>query len=1027
MRSTVEERVLLHLKNHLSHISGRTASYTVCQQGIADAVGASLSQVSRTVRQMKKDGLIEEDKRYMEGEQERKRKVYALTTKGASKEKKIRNKFKEQYFILNTPEEEVKIKGNNLGSYINDADPLLYALARLNKNEVVELEPIKQEKEPSFVNRKAELSRLKSELREVRKSGCKALFIAGETGIGKTTLVKEFKKYASKEGFNFLEGNAHFETSEPYLPFKKAFDRYEKKGRGYEKKLDPKEVFSYRGMKKDDELFHDERHSAFFEFMKELRKRAKKAPVVISLDDLQWSDAATLELLYYMINNLKDTPVFLVCTYRPEEISSSHPFYNIRNRLSRQQRYEEIELKPFGLENTRKLLYSITNNSRLSNDLVEQIYQITEGTPLYIIEFTDLLIKEGKITEDPAITQLDEDRLNIPKVIEDVIKRRLTINTSKDGRNLIDLGSVIGDDIPFELLLNCSRMDKLDLLDTIDELLKQDIWVEDAEDGSYSFSHFLINEVAYQNISAVKKEKLHLFVADKIKEFYENQINEYYSDIAYHYRRGDKPERAVEYYLKAGEEPESVFAHEDAIMMYENALELEVEDSEKRIIILDKLGEVHKIIGEYEESLRYFEKVMDEGMGQRLKLKVLREKSGILVNQGQYDEALKTIEECLSICEENDKIRCKLLNSKGWIYMLLGDLNDASKVFEKEIKVATELGEKKDIGQAIHDSGTVELQKGKLDTSLERLNKALEIRENAGDIKGMAATLNNIGMIYWYKDLDKALEYYEQSLKIRKKTGEKRYVSMALNNIGSLYIPKGHFDKALRYQERSLEIKESIGDKGGVAMSLVNIGNIYFEKGEIDIALEYYERSLKIRENIGDKRGVAASISNIGMVYRFKNKVEQALDHYERTFDLCEEIGEKQTLIDIYSELGLTYVDIGKQEIAMKHAEKAFELCVDSGADALKGQVHRVLGVINRKKGDLDTAENELMEARELLEGVGNIVDLTKAIYDLGVVMVKRGDLDKGKKNLKDALERFERMGMEWWTERCEEKLSKLS
>lgn len=1027
MRTSVEERILLHLKDHLSNISDRVAPYEICQQGIAESVTASLSQVSRTVRQMKKKGLIKEEKKYMEGDQERKRKVYSLTVKGASEEKKVRKKLGSRYFTLKTAEGEVKVKGSDLPSYIDQEDYLLYALVNLNKRGVVELENDIHDSGTSFVDRKKELSKLKSELKEAGENGCNAVFIAGETGIGKTTLIKEFKRYAIEEGFKFLEGRAHFETSEPYLPFKKAFDRHGKVLGKDEKKFEPTKLFKYQGMKKEKELFQDERHSAFFEFIKELRLQAQRSPLVISLDDLQWSDAATLELLFYIVDNLKDAPVLFVCTYRPEEISRSHPFYNIRNRLSREQKYYEIELKPFGLKNTKKLLYTQINDSRLDNDLVEKIYEITDGIPLYIIEFTNLLVKEGDLS-DPSLGLFSGESLNIPKVVEDVIKRRLTIHTSKEGRKLLELGSVIGDDIPFDLLVNCSRMDKRELLDTIDELLKRDIWTEDLEQGSYSFSHSLINRVVYQDISQVKREKLHLLIAENITDFYEGRLNEYYSDLAYHYKKGRRTEQAVKYYLKAGEEAESVFGHEDSIKMYEEALELVREDGDKRVSILQKLGEVHEIIGEYEESLQCFDKVISDDLDQNLTLKVLQKKSDIFVNLGKYDEALDTIEECLSLCELRDPIRCKLLSSKGWIYMLKGNLDKASEVFEEGKKVAERFGGKKEMGQAVHDYGTVELQVGNLDAALDSLNEALEIREEVIDIRGMGATLNNIGMIHWYKgDIDKALDHYKKSLEIREKTGEKRYISMALNNIGLLHTSKGDFDKALRHHERSLEIKESIGDRGGAAMSLVNIGNIYFEKGDIDLALEYYERSLKIRETIGDKRGIAASISNLGMVHRFRNEWDEALEYYNRAIEICEEVGEKQTLIQIYSELGLTHTGTGEIDTALGHAEKALELSVETGADAYRGQVHRILGVINREKGDLDTAETELTKAKDLLEDIGNIVESTKAMYDLGSVMVENGELDKGKYLLEKAIERFEDMDMDIWIERCEEELDRIS
>ncbi len=1021
MESTVEERILLHLKNHLFDKASRTAPYFACQQGIADAVATSLSQVSRVARQMVTNGLLIEEMKYLKNEQERKRKVYGLSAKGMAKEKMVREKYSNTEIVVRTREGEKKVNIFELQNYVEDEDPLLYAMVHVDPDGVLDLVSRKKLKKKPFVDREDEFSKLIKFLERVAQEGCNALFVVGEVGMGKTTLCMELKGYAERLGFVFLTGGAHFGTSEPYLPLKKAFQRIieeDKKAAEFYKSL-----ISIGTQDFEKDIITDtSRTASFLKVTNEIKKIAHNTPMVIFLDDLQWADTATLLLLHYLINNLKDAPVLFICTYRPEDVSTTHQLNEISGRLSRLHKYNEIRIGPLELKHSRELLYDITGNSRLPSDFVGLIHRVTQGNPLFLTEFTELLIEEGKIPPDSPSYPTDESQLETPKIIEDVLQRRLDFHLSKEALKVVELASIIGNEIPFKLLHQISNKDELELLYIIDELLERGIWNEESKIEGFIFSHILMATVAYRGISSLKKKKVHIMVANKIRELYTDKIANYYSDIAYHYEKGGEYTSAVYYYIKAGEEAKRVFAHEDAIVVYKKALEL-TKDDEDRINILKKLGEIHATIDEYDEAMGYFEEIMNKCQDNTLRCKLLCEIGYIFLNRGQYGEAFEKIGEGLELCADNN-LRCELLNKKGWGHLWTGDLKNARKTFEEEKETAEKIGDAKRIAQAIHDLGTLSSYEGKYDLARKLIEEALEIREDIKDFKGVSGSLNNLGLIYRrLGDLDKAIKCYERDLELAETYGHKKYVGVALRNIGRIYKDRGEFDRALTFYERSLEIVEGIGDISNICFSLQWIGEIYYERGDIERAKEYILRTMKLREEINEKSGLLQSLDCMAKIHLFENDLDSATEHYEKSLDIYGDVGGQMAMIKIQKGLAEVYLKKGKIDIGLEHAKKASELSISSGIKRWEGLIYRALGNLYDKQGAFEKARLYFEKGETILEGIGNVVDSAKIRCDHGIMLINHGEEDRGREHIKMAQNIFEDIGMKGWVKKAETAL----
>jgi len=1025
MQATIKEKILIHLKGHENFVEEKEVPYVYCQAGISETINASQSRISRVLREIIKEGFVKEERGYIK-EHDRKRKVYFLTYKGKEMKKKIRKKLLNQKITIITSEGEKKISCKKLKNYISDPNPLLYALTNMKKDKL-DLTEESQDYEFIFVDRKEEFKKLENGLKKVKEEGASAIFIAGEAGSGKTTLVNELvKKVKDNEDIEFLNGKAYYGTSDPYLPLKKAFENSEKKANNIISSSILKDLSNQEGTIDGQKNFTAERHSIFFEFSNEVKKLAQNKPLLIFLDNLQWGDKATFSLLNYLVEDLSDCPIFFICAYRQEAVSEEHPLSNLMKRLSRIQKSDKIFLEPLERKDVRKFLGSFMDSTNVPDDFIDFIYSITGGNPLFVKEFIKFLKDEEKLPIDTINYPTSKNELDFPEVIEDIILHRLNSHLSIEAQKIISIGSIIGNEIKFELLLKTSDMDEMELLDIVEEILKSGFWKEIAAEDKFIFTHNLFMHVIYEKIPGIKKKRIHKTVAQNIQNIYEDNIEEYYSDLGSHYEKADEKLKAVEYYNKAGIEAERQYAHDNAIDMYKRALKICQDEKKKKNLSL-KLSEIYHVVGELEEARQILESLIGQLEDVEVKQKVFSKLSQILTKQGKYEEALDKVDEGLSLSQEDNDLKCKLLNSKGWIYFNRGKFELAEQTFNEEKEIAEKTGDEKEIAQAFHDLGTVKSQKANYNEALNFLNEAINLMKNTDEKKGLSKSFMNMGNIYYLlHDLDEAQKYYEKSLKIKKEIGDKIGLANSFNNIGVIHYEKGEIEKALTKHKRSLEINEKIGDQSGKADSLNNIGLIYQQKGMFDESLNYFEKSIELRKEIGNKPGLATSLYNIGKIYQKKEKFEKALEYHQKSLEINEELGDK--INSIVSRLGLAKAYLGKnqKDKAMKYAQQAFNISSKVDALAEKGRSHKVLGEIHRNMNNLEKANKEFEKAQSIFDEIDDKMGYYSTSFELGLLYFKKGEIEKSKKQLESALNFFKGHEMEWWTQKCKKRLNEL-
>ncbi|MFW6048270.1 MAG: tetratricopeptide repeat protein, partial [Candidatus Natronoplasma sp.] len=939
----IEDIILIYLQGYGGEFKDEDeVPIGLTARGIIKIIGLNEKGPYNTLKDLEEENLIEEDTKKIIG-LDKERNVYFLTEKGKEKEKERWNELKDKKVVLKTEDDEKKLTLHNIKSHIFGRNPIVKGLRMMDENGVIDLTEFESEKE-IFAGRQEELQELRKQLKKVKKGETILVLIEGEAGIGKTSLVSRLKPFASELGFKFLTGTCQSETSDPYLPFKEAFNEYiEGKSETLEK-MGMAFMGADLGNKiEDKKLFDVKKKETFHETTKNVEQIAKENPLVVFLDDLQWVDRATLDILTYMNDKLEEGSILFIGTYRPEDIQEDHHLLDMMHRLRPKERFKKIELEPLDYEATEETVKGVLGTEEVPQRFIKDIHEKTKGNPLFIKEGIREMKEDGFIDLKNNTYPTRSDDIYVSDMVHNVIKKRVN-RLDDETRKVLEIGSVIGGEIPFDLLSSIVEMDDIDLLDHIDILIENQIWEEYPYDEAFYFSHDLIKDTVYQDIKGLKKKLLHRRVAKNIEEIYKDEIDDRFSILARQYKKAERPSKSLDYYIKAGKRAEEIYANEDAVTMYEKAMRLYEETDDEAIDLVEILknsGRGYFLLGRFEKTIENLEKALDIAEDKKEILTIYLRLAETYHEKGEWDTTLEYINKGLELCDQEIPEKCELISLKGSAYMKKGDFERAEKIFEEEKRLAEKIGDEEKIGQVNHDLGTAYFRQGRLDEGINRLKKAIDIRERNDNLIELYKSLNNIAI--GYKDMgdyDRAREHFEKSLGVAKNNNFKTGIPTSLNNLAFLYSEMGDLESSIEKYKESLELSRKLGIKETVGLSLGNLGNVYLKRGELKKARENIDDSIKVMEEIGYDYGKLVDLQYLGSLNKKEGKMERAKKAYLESLEMARDIGSKKREAMSLKRLGEFFTTLGELDKAEKYYEDARDTSQKIGAEDIQALIN---------------------------------------------------------------------------------------
>ena len=306
------------------------------------------------------------------------------------------------------------------------------------------------------------------------------------------------------------------------------------------------------------------------------RASCMAAPVVLVVDDLQWADPASVDLLVHLLEITEEAPLLMVFAFRPERQS---PAWQVKLRAETDfpHRYTEVTLRPLDVGDTDALISALLQISDLPGELHQLIATKTDGNPYFIEEVVRSLIDQGAVYKTEAGLRWKAGTLMADIAIPDSLQTLLMARIDRldqETRATLQMASVIGRSFYYRILQAISEsalaVDKhLRSLERV-ELLRESGRLPELE---YIFKHELARDAAYATILNRKRREFHLRVAEAMEALFADRLEEHAHRLAQHFEHAGDDERATKYYVMAGEVATGIHAHSEGIASYTKALD----------------------------------------------------------------------------------------------------------------------------------------------------------------------------------------------------------------------------------------------------------------------------------------------------------------------------------------------------------------------------------------------------------------------------------------------------------------------
>jgi energy-coupling factor transporter ATP-binding protein EcfA2 len=490
----------------------------------------------------------------------------------------------------------LKLLAEDLAERYASAEELLADLAPLAEDSVV-LAPAPPPRadimaRSPLVGRDAELERLADWLQAAWAGPGKFVLIEGEAGVGKTRLSQELAGLARQQGGRRLRGSCYEEERLPYGPIAEALrDAIRSGGERFVPLLEglrPELVRLVPGLtlplgEPAPVLEPEQARLRLFDAVTSFLVRlSQRRPIVLILEDLQWADEGTLELLHYLVRNSQEASVFVLGTARREELDEEHPLVALLQAMNRRGLVERLPLERLPPEAVADLITGMLAGGPPPTQLAERLYREAEGNPFFVEELLRVWVEEGRLVWKNgrwSLVATDSkpgvSALSIPASVADVVARRLRGVTGVE-RDVLTLVAVLGREFNFDVLLHMALdLSEDPLLDAIDDLLRARLLeeVDHPREDRYRFAHNKIQEVVYTRASANQRRlrRLHHDAGRALEQVYAGRLDRVVEPLARHFlEAGDR--RGIDYATRAGDAARAVYANQEALDYYRGAL-----------------------------------------------------------------------------------------------------------------------------------------------------------------------------------------------------------------------------------------------------------------------------------------------------------------------------------------------------------------------------------------------------------------------------------------------------------------------
>jgi len=729
---------------------------------------------------------------------------------------------------------------------------------------------------------------------------------------------------------------------------------------------------------------------AFKNFVKAL---SSTAPVLILVEDLQWCDDESHELLTVLMRNVQDAPFGIVATSRYRD-DGSKPVISVESNVP----YHEIVLETLNESQIESLAGQILDG-KVSEKLARFIKEKTSGNPFFAEQLLLYQRERGALSRSESGDWINEEEDNeIPSRISTVLISRLDRLTA-EVKETIQTAAVLGREFEVSILSTMLRERTRELPAIIRIAEEERIWNLLSE-ITCIFRHALMSEAAYDMQMRARLRSLHEIAAQAIETLYSEDLSGYFADLVYHYGKSENPSKEKQYAVLAGMQAADRYENQGAIRYLTRALELSGENDlrGKGEVFLSR-ERVYDVLGLREEQKRDIQALINiaEVLGdERFKARIAIREATYYEAIAEYTDSENAAKNAVTYAESigSTELRIQGLLRLGVSRWRKGD----EKTARPPLQDALALSKSADVptlrADILRTLGLLEFNSGNFDGASDYYKETLTIYtdERVGEKAGEGASLINLGNIGLFRnDYETAREYYDKALAVFEEIGHRWGLGNVLNNMGLVAENTGEHDMAQNLYLRALAIYREIGARQGESLAIGNLGNISLYRFHYADAIRYYEQALGLRRSINDRQGEGMALTNLAIAYTGMGLFTTAEETFSAARTLTREIGDKrvETYVEVYE--GLLNCSMGRPEIALSTCKRAETLADEMKIKDLKRMALTYQGRALAIQGSPDQAFDMYTKAVNLALSEEQIGDSIEATAGLAHVALRLG------------------------------------
>ena len=698
-----------------------------------------------------------------------------------------------------------------------------------------------------LVGRVEEMRILTEVIDDLRQGNGRTVVVLGEAGIGKSRLLAEWRRYARRANVVWIQaGCSALDESTPFAGLLELLRAAAESTAvtGEARSILDALLDNDRGPDEVDQVPEAERFRTLAAVAAFATELASIGPVVLSLEDLHWSDPSTLDALRRLRDVARTSRVGVIVAMRDV------PGHGSARLTGAEAETADIVLRlgPLTDDDERRLLHELSGGA-LPSESEDAVLTASEGVPLYLREFVRSVQEP-----DSVVTR----QLSVPPTLERLIMARLD-RLPADVRDVASALSVAGSIVDLEVAHAVVPGGDLD--PALRELARQGLMVVGA--GTCSFSHGLVQEVAYSTLLRGRRKELHRRVAESLEGMASDRRS--VAALAHHWQLAGAPERALRYRISAADKAEAVSGLVEALGHVDAAVRLsaQVDVAADVGALVLRRATLHRRIGNVDAAREDAEQALETARmrrDRRLELAAVQELGSILAGAVDYRAATPLFDEALHLAEilgdPKDLVSCHARLSIAWTNRLRFDRG--LEHGERALTIAREEGSPELEPAALDALKQVELQTGDFPAAVEHARAMLAFAESRGDLWSAQFCHLELGMISLAQGrwID-ARSHLDDGLGMNRRVQDDGNTPAHLAVMAWLERLQGRYETGFELAKRAWDVALQQGHNEWIAWTAIYLGSLHLDLGAVDKASEVLARGASAAERSGaDIHGV---------------------------------------------------------------------------------------------------------------------------------------------------------------------------